>query len=349
MVFRKSSGADPNPWRGCRTTLWWLLTVALVVVTPLVVQTPGTWEPAANMAQGRAGHTATLLPNGKVLIAGGKDARGNPLATAERYDPATGLYTPVAAPLPTPVWGHTATLLNDGAVLLAGESGVSGQPVSAAQLFDPSTSTFTALTPMSTPRSQHTATLLGDGWVLIAGGSDDAHALAALELYFPGPGPFPAPNPLLTPRQGHTATLMPDGRVLVVGGSNASGVLNSAELYAPKDDTIDQAGSLNFARTQASAALLLGGTVLAAGGQASQHKDLYSAEVYALLTNTFTLLTALMITARSGHIGLTLLHNGKVLIAGTLAPVTQSQLPKSTTPSWSVLGGRIAQHRPATV
>src|SRR2546428_445535 len=222
-AFSKLLGIELSLRHRYRPRLVWLLVAAILVATPLVAQTPGTWEPGATMAQGRAGHTATLLSNGKVLIAGGKDASGHALSAAELYDSVQGRYTPVMAPLPTPVWGQTATLLNDGTVLLVGGNGDSGQPVSAVQLFDPSTSTFTALTPMSTPRSQHTATLLGDGWVFIAGGTNGVRALAKSELYYPGIGPFPAPNPLLTPRQAHTATLLPDGRVLVVGGSNASG------------------------------------------------------------------------------------------------------------------------------
>jgi Kelch motif len=95
---------------------------------------------------------------------------------------------------------------------------------------------------------------------------------------------------------------------------------------------------------------LVSGLVLVAGGQDSQHKELYSAEVYALLTNTFTLLTALMTTSLSGHIGLTLLHNGKVLIAGG----TSAGKPVATAEVYDpVLGQfwevRIAQHRPAAV
>src|SRR5439155_1479660 len=81
---------------------------------------PWTWAPIADLNQPRAEHTATLLANGTVLIAGGRDAAGQPLASAEIYDPATGGYTLLASPLPAPVWGHTATRLSDGTVLIAG-------------------------------------------------------------------------------------------------------------------------------------------------------------------------------------------------------------------------------------
>src|SRR5207249_3154505 len=238
-----------------------------------------------------------------------------PLASAEIYDPATGAYTLLASPLPAPVWGHTATRLDDGTVLIAG--GQRGARYRrAAQLFDPASDTFAALTPMSTPRGRHTATLLRDGRVVVIGGTDGVEPLASLEIYDPTTRTFSlAPSALAVPRQDHTATLLPDGRILVVGGSNASGALDSAEIYDPTAGTVSPAAPLNVPRTLASAAVLLDGTVLVAGGQTTS-EDLDSAEVYDAATNTFAWLPAAMGTARSGHLGVQLLHNGRVLISG---------------------------------
>src|SRR5437867_3842160 len=296
---------------------WWLLALALGLASPASAQAPGTWAPIADLNQARAGHTATLLANGTVLVAGGKDAAGRPLATAELYDPAIGHYIQLAASLPAPVWGHTATLLNDGSVLIAGGEGNGGLPVVAAQLFDPGTGTCTAVGSMATPRSHHTATRLHDGRMLVAGGTDGFNALATLEVYDPATRTFSlAPSALRTPRQAHTATLLNDQRLLVAGGSNSLGALNSAELYDPAAGTIRPGAPLNVPRTLASAALLLDGTVLVAGGQSGQNWDLNTAEVYNPVTNTFTLLPALMSAARSGHLGVQLLHNGRVLISG---------------------------------
>src|SRR5438093_2235307 len=295
---------------------WLLLALALSVASPASAQAPGTWAPIADLNQPRAEHTATLLANGTVLIAGGRDAADQALASAEIYDPATGGYTLLASPLPAPIWGHTATRLDDGTVLIAGgRRGAS--PRRAAQLFDPATDTFTALGPMSTPRGRHTATLLRDGRVVVIGGTDGVGPLASLELYDPTRRTFSrAPSALTVARQDHTATLLPDGRVLVSGGSNASGALDSTELYDPTAGTVSPAGPLNVPRTLASAALLLDGTVLVAGGQTTTSEDLDSAEVYDAATNTFAWLPAAMGTARSGHLGVQLLHNGKVLISG---------------------------------
>src|SRR6266480_1199372 len=295
---------------------WCLLALALGIASPASAQAPGTWAPMADLNQARAEHTATLLANGTVLIAGGRDAADQPLASAEIYDPATGGYTLLASPLPAPVWGHTAIRLNDGTVLIAG--GQRGARYRrAAQLFDPATDTFTALGPMSTPRGRHTATLLRDGRVVVIGGTDGVKPLASLEIYDPTTRTFSlAPSALTVARQDHTATLLPDGRVLVSGGSNASGALDSAELYDPTAGTVSPAGPLNVPRTLASAALLLDGTVLVAGGQTTTGEDLDSAEVYDAATNAFAWLRAPMGTARSGHLGVQLLNNGKVLISG---------------------------------
>jgi len=271
----------------------------------------------ADLNQPRAEHTATLLANGTVLIAGGRDPAGQPLASAEIYDPATGAYTLLASPLPAPVWGHTANRLSDGTVLIAGGTGDGGLPVAAAQLFDPATGAFTALDPLSTPRARHTATRLRNGSVLLAGGTDGSKPLASLEVYDPTTRTFSlAPSALVVPRQDHTATLLPDRRVLVAGGSNDSGALDSAELYDPTAGTVSPAGPLSVPRTLASAALLLDGTALVAGGQTTTSEDLDSAEVYDTATNAFVPLPAPMGTARSGHLGVQLLDNGKVLISG---------------------------------
>ena len=299
-----------------RVSSWCLLTAALWLATPVWAQERWTWAPMADLNQPRAEHTATLLANSTVLIAGGRDAAGQPLASAEIYDPATGAYTLLASPLPAPVWGHTASRLSDGTVLIAGGTGDGGLPVAAAQLFDPATGAFTALDSMSTPRARHTAIRLRNGSVLLAGGTDGSKPLASLEVYDPTTRTFSlAPSALEVARQDHTATLLPDRRVLVAGGSNASGALDSAELYDPTAGTVSPAGRLSVPRTLASAALLLDGTALVAGGQTTS-EDLDSAEVYDAATNAFARLPAPMGTGRSGHLGVQLLDNGKVLISG---------------------------------
>ena len=147
-----------------------------------------------------------MLPNGKILEAGGNNDPG-PSALAEEYDPSTGIFIDTGS-MTAPRANYTATLLPDGKALIAGgRTGVSttfsGQVgtvyfccVASADLYDPSTRTFTATGNMTTPRNYHTATLLPDGRVLIAGGSGGSNiaALATAELYRPE---VVAPAPVL--------------------------------------------------------------------------------------------------------------------------------------------------------
>ena len=121
------------------------------------------FTPVDSMATARAGHTATLLQDGRVLITGGG------LAGAELYAPATGQFTPTGS-MTTARDGDAATLVADGRVLFVG--GQEGDvAVASAEMYDPGTGQFSEIGSMSTPRRAHTATLLLDGRVLIAGGS----------------------------------------------------------------------------------------------------------------------------------------------------------------------------------
>ena len=140
------------------------------VVKP-VVSSGGSWTLTGSVNTGRFEYTATLLPNGMVLVAGGFDRSNNVLASAELYDPASGTWT-VTGSLNTARYAHTATLLQNGFVLVAG--GYDGVFVSAtAELYDPASGTWTFTGSLNTARAGHTATLLQNGkFVLVAGGED---------------------------------------------------------------------------------------------------------------------------------------------------------------------------------
>src|SRR5437868_4855374 len=131
----------------------------------------GTWSATGSIAIARAsppsGPTATLLPSGKVLVAGGGDINGIH-ASAELYDPASGAWSATGS-LTTARSGHTATLLPNGRVLAAG-GGDGGSIHASAELYDPASGTWSATGSLATARFGHTATLLPNGKVLGAGG-----------------------------------------------------------------------------------------------------------------------------------------------------------------------------------
>lgn len=125
----------------------------------------GDWTATGSLAVGRSNHTATLLPNGQVLVAGGFDGRGA-TASAELYDPATGMWT-ATAPLPAPRYSDRATLLN-GNVVLTGDVSTGGPNTWA--MYDTASGTWTRGR-MKGSHSGHTATLLKNDTILVAGGS----------------------------------------------------------------------------------------------------------------------------------------------------------------------------------
>ena len=259
----------------------------------------------ANLTTARQQHTATLLTNGRVLLAGGSGT--GTLATAELFDAAGTSWLP-AASMTTARRLHTATRLPDGKVLVVG--GLGTAPLATAELYDPALNVWTSAGTMTTARQLHTATLLNTGKVLVAGGLG-AEALASCELYDPTTNTWTSSASLVTARQLHTANLLPDGRVIVAGGLGAA-VLNSVELYDPISNTWTDAAPLAMARQQHTATVLANGKVLAVAG--FDAAVINTAELYDPASNTWTAAGALT-SARRLHTAV-LLPSGKVLVAG---------------------------------
>jgi hypothetical protein len=261
---------------GRRLALPLLFLGAALLAQPCAA-TPFQWEYTGSLNYVRADHTATLLSDGRVLVAGGVnyDNGGSLVPIAELYDPATGSWT-LTGSLNTGRYDHTATLLTNGKVLVAG--GGYG-PLASAELYDPATGNWTFTGSLNEAREFHTATLLPDGKVLVAGGYNPHFvAAASAELYDPATGSWTVTGSLNNERQFHTATLLADGRVLVVGG-NWYEVFASAELYDPATGSWTLTGSLNTARSVHTATLLTNGEVLVAGGY-NNSGYIASAELY---------------------------------------------------------------------
>jgi hypothetical protein len=274
-----------------------------------------TSTPTGNMTIPRCGETATLLPNGKVLFAGGLTA-GEGTATAELYDPIAGTFTSTGS-MSVARSGHTATLLPSGKILIAGGGNCNSGCVfyNTAELYDPNSGTFSPNTGnLATPYTGAAAILLNTGKILIAGGSPDGSNLNSFaELYDPATSLFTQTGTMVNPREAFTATLLQNGKVLFAGGQLISrAVTSAAEIYDPSTGTFASTGSLNIARDSHTASLLLNGKVLIAGGRSSVPL-LASAEVYDPGTGTFSPTSSLQ-EARIDQ-SATVLPNGTVLVA----------------------------------
>ena len=224
----------------------------------------GTFTPTGSLNTARLYHTATLLNDGTVLIAGGYDNNGNTSASAELYTPATATFTPTLN-LNTARYRHTATLLNNSMVLVAGGEDSNGNALASAELYDPSTGSFTLNDSLNTARILHTATLLNNGTDLMAGGYGSSAYLTAAELDDPATGTFAPTGGLNIGRYLHTASLLNNGMNLVAGGHNSSGYLASGELYETATLTPPNLVSISVSPSNPTVPLDTGQQLIATG------------------------------------------------------------------------------------
>lgn len=269
---------------------------ATVTVTAMAYT---AWTTLPSMGQPRYAHTATLLPDGKVLIAGGAgttvDAPAT--ATAEIFNPATGTFTPTGS-MTTIRAFHTAVLLPNGKVLISG-GGINGfnpGTKKSQELFDPATGTFTATGDMVSARSSHASVLLPSGKVLHVGA-----ASTSAELYDPATGQCAATGAMSQARwrEWTNAVLLTSGKVLVVGGTEVSGIPNPthiAELYDPAAGTFTNSGALQANRAlfqvqalpDGKAVVLNGSIYVGSSGTSSKTAEIWDPATGQFTTSTGT-------------------------------------------------------------
>ena len=295
----------------------------------------GTWTATGSMSTARLKHTATLLPNSQVLVAGGVNSTGF-ITSAKLYDPTTGKWTSTGS-MTTARGDRTATLLPNGDVLVAGgltngNSSIGTACTATAELYDPSTGQWTTTGSMTTPRANHTATLLNDGTVLVAGGLCNGGFIYpdnTAELYDPSNGTWKATASMNFARASAGATLLQSGEVLVAGGDGSS-----AELYNPSKGQWKITGSMNTSRGTLQMTLLVNGMALVLGGSGLAS---YASQFYRPTNGTWHSIQYGVVPPIWGHT-LTLLDTGKALAAGghfNNGITSLARLYDASTNSWS--------------
>jgi hypothetical protein len=271
------------------------------------------WTTQPPLLLERAQPCATTLADGRVLVTGGWNLRGD-LGSPELLSPGAAAWAAAAGGDARARSGHTATLLGDGSVLMLGGSTGDG---AEAQRFAPGTQSWSqAGHPLARSRTNHSATLLPDGSVLVAGGLDDqGHLLTAAERYDPESGLWAGAGALAMGRVAHTAVLLADGTVLVAGGLGDQGFLplDTAERF--DGGLWVSVAPLATARFGHSATRMADGTVLVVGGQDGDGAALASAERFDPDTGAWATLPGALATPRTGH-SATLLPDGRIIVVG---------------------------------
>jgi len=234
----------------------------------------GSWTPVNPMNDPRAFHTATMLPNGTVLVVGGTARYGVLLSSAELFDSATGIWSRTSS-MNDAHSGHTATLFSSAPqveffVLVAGGVNAEAEITGATELYKPPSpvvlhnagvsaaspdgSSWTQVGPMNETRMFHTATALPAGsglnrkhQVLVTGGPDPGNEIAggkSTEIYDSATSSWTTTGNMQSSRTGHTATMLTGGKVLVAGGGDNSaevgrGCNASAQIVVSPQQTMD--------------------------------------------------------------------------------------------------------------
>jgi len=328
-----------------------VLAAALVVaMSAFASAASGTWSVVTSVHNPRDGHTATLLPNGNLVIAGGEN-NNQALSSTEVYSPTTGSWT-VSWNLNVARSNAGAMLLPSGLVLVAGGcvSNCLGATTNSAELYSSAGGTWAKTGAMATARTYFGMVMLPNGQVLVAGGCTGLNANGCsgvtnkTEIYNPSTGKWTATGAMIAARGSYTLTRLANGQVLAAGGINAAGnPLGTAELYNPTTGKWTATGKMITARDEHTATLLATGNVIVAGGENISSVTTSKTELYNPTTGKWTA-SGNLNTSRLEHAA-TLLANGNLLISGgnnvtstTTTVLSSAELYNPSTGKWTSTG-----------
>ena len=329
------------------------------------------FETVASLTVPRATHSATVLPDGRVLVAGGvngaernkSEAAGQPgrtdqppwhqrdigasasVADVECYDAPENAWA-LVSPLIEARSGHCAVCLNNGQVMILAGSGRQGT-LNSVELYNPTDDQWTAASPMGVPRFSHTATLLNNGHVMVCAGNNlyqgAGQILDSVEIYDPVGDSWTVAPSISIARMNHSATLLASGEVLVLGGYSAkmNTAIDDASLFDPVNRTWRNVKPLPERRMQHTATLLTDGRVLVVGGTDEPFTPgRMNAYLYDPNSESWSP-PMQMAYGRKGH-SATQLRSGRVLVVGDAsnpsgASVTEAFDPESN--HWTTSAG----------
>ena len=309
--------------RATRVTLFLcaVLGFALIVSSSVLDVPTGTWHATGDMNSARADAAAVLVPDGRIVFAGGTDAGGQPTVAAEAMS-SDGAFSALPD-MNAARSGHAAALTLAGDLLVTGGRTSGGGFLNTAEVFDSLSNSWHSQTAsMAEARAGHTMSPMPTGDILIAGGENSNGPVAALETYDIATGQFTFVGTLNTARTQHAAAVLNDGRVLIIGGRDVNGAtLASTEIYDPSTGAVSAGPSLATPRAGATATTLLDGRVLVVGGsypEGAQNgvAELASAEVFDPAAGSFSASASQLSTPRAGHLAFLLPNNNNVLIVG---------------------------------
>lgn len=327
-----------------------MVVVIALVLNAMAFAASGNWSSTGNMRSARDGHTSTLLPSGKVLVAGGTN-NGVALASAELYSPIAGTWISTGSMHVARTLGR-ALLLPNGSVLVVGGcvNDCLSATVKDAELYSPSTGTFFETGSMLQARAEFAITLLSNGQVLVAGGCTAYNAngcsatTAKAEIYDPATGIWKATAAMHAARHAMNGTRLASGKVLVAGGATgASDALISSEIYDPSTRLWTVGAKMVQPRSDYASVMLASGKVLFIGGENINGLSIRNAELYNPASGTFTA-TGSMVATREEHTAV-LLGNGNVLVSGgnkltltSSTPLSSAELYNPATGTWTATG-----------